>query len=267
MHRPLSSLEYEILLCEAQALVKNRLSKAYEISPKLIRLDFGKLSLVVGVGKYFYITQNPPAAPGNPSSFAMHLRKAIGGKFLDSFERHGNDRIFTLTFSNGLKLILEQFAQGNIILASPDMKILRPYTFKIGNKIYKPAQAYIFPENSGLSANASRPPSPPYFAYSDEISPVPLLAKGDAKEFYSYSGAIEHLLNSRQGAGSKGQTCALQIKLEKRLKAQNDAILGFDKEIAKLSSVAKNMEGQLGQIDMKILSARAEGKKKIKLEI
>ena len=151
MHRTLCGWEYYVLLKEAQTLLKNRMSKAYQISDKLFRLDFSKFSLIICIGEYFYVTQSPPQSPQNPTSFAMTLRKHVGSKFLDSFKQYQNDRIYILEFSNNYKIVIEQFSKGNMFLLDDTGKIIRPYSFKPSEKkSYAIGQEYSFEKSPPL---------------------------------------------------------------------------------------------------------------------
>jgi len=152
MHRTLSGWEYFVLLKEAQSLLHNRMSKAYETGMRQFRLDFGKFSLVIGIGRYFYITENPPQSAQTPTSLAMLLRKEISGKFLDSFKQHENDRAYILEFSNEYKLVLEQFSYGNMFLLDSNNKIIRPYTFRpTEKKTYNAGDEYKFQESPQIN--------------------------------------------------------------------------------------------------------------------
>ncbi|MFH1306904.1 MAG: NFACT family protein [Candidatus Micrarchaeota archaeon] len=146
MHRTLSNWEYSILLSEAQVLVGKRVNKIYELCPRKFRLDFGKHSLIISLAEYFYITSTPPPTPQNPPSFSMLLRKHLTNKKLFSFEQYSNDRVYILKFSNGLKLVFEQYAQGNMFLLDENDIIIHPYSFKpTSKKLYKKAQKFPWP--------------------------------------------------------------------------------------------------------------------------
>ena len=68
-----------------------------------------------------------PPAPKNPSGFSMYLRKYIeGGKIL-AIEQNGIERVIIFTVGKGpqeYRLIIELFAEGNIILADSSFVIL-----------------------------------------------------------------------------------------------------------------------------------------------
>ncbi|MFA5108019.1 MAG: NFACT family protein [Candidatus Micrarchaeia archaeon] len=285
MQRTLSLWEYSILLQEGQSLLKNRLSKAYEISPKLIRLDFGKLSLIISLGKYFYMSENPPEAPQIPSSFAMFIRKHLGGKFLDSFEQYGNDRIYVLGFSNGQKIVIEQYAHGNMFLLDEKDIIVRPYSFKpTALKTYNPGQKYEWPSNPSspdkkffigkLYSEAISSYSnsqleklilhPVFLVYPDAVSLMPLPSKEGEKKFDSFSLAIEHFILNRPAPAPK--KAPEQVKLDKRLEEQERALKKIDEQIPELEKICKWLEKNLENVDEQIILARKSGEKKLKIK-
>ncbi|VVB57332.1 Uncharacterised protein [uncultured archaeon] len=153
MPRTLSNWEYRQLLSEGQKLMGRRLEKVYEPNPGLFRFDFSfGDSLVVKLGKYFYLTQEPPAAPQNPSGFAMYLRKYLEGRKLEAFEGMGSDRIYRLSFREAPVLLLEQFAGGNLFLLDGEERIMRAYHAKPSEKRqYKSGQKYEYPPSASFS--------------------------------------------------------------------------------------------------------------------
>jgi len=153
MARTLSNWEYRTLLSECQALVGRRLEKIYETSPGLFRFDFSfGDSLVVKLGEYFYLTKEPPAAPMQPSGFAMYLRKYLEGRKLESVEGVGSDRIYRLAFREAPALLLEQFAGGNLFLLDGENKIMRAYHSKPSEKRqYKSGEKYASPSSPPFS--------------------------------------------------------------------------------------------------------------------
>lgn len=148
MARTLSNWEYRLLLTEARRLLERRLSKIYEIEPGLLRFDFGGDSLIVRPGICFYISDHPPAAPLLPSSFAMRLRKNIEGSRLVAIAPYKSDRLYVLTFANGLRLVFEQFAGGNIVLIDAEGRICFAYHAKpSATKLLKSGSPYVWPDS------------------------------------------------------------------------------------------------------------------------
>lgn len=151
MARTLSNFEYASALSEMHAVEHMHLGKIYELSPSLFRFDFGKSSLIIRLGSCFYLTNTPPSAPDEPSAFTMYLRKMIGGQALSSFAQYKSDRIFILSFSSGLQLVLEMFSSGNMFLIDAQNTILRPYHFKQSEKKnYKAGGKYSFPDSKPM---------------------------------------------------------------------------------------------------------------------
>ena len=155
MARTLSNWEYRCLTSECQHLVGKHLDKVFEIRPDLFRLDFStNESLMLDLGKCFYLTRDPPGAPMNPTAMAMTIRKHAGGKRLASFEQYKSDRIYIITLGSGHRLLMEQFVNGNLFLLDENNKIIRPYhfkpdskhTFMVGGKYeYPPSASFNFP--------------------------------------------------------------------------------------------------------------------------
>ncbi|MFH1095145.1 MAG: NFACT family protein [Candidatus Micrarchaeota archaeon] len=124
--RTMSNWEYSLVLKEAGPLLEGRhVRKIYQPEEDMLRIDIGKESLMVGAGAFFYLARSPPAGPVEPGAFAMLLRKHLEGKRLHVFSPYKNDRIYVMEFDDGVKLVLEQFGKGNVVLLAPDGKIVR----------------------------------------------------------------------------------------------------------------------------------------------
>jgi predicted ribosome quality control (RQC) complex YloA/Tae2 family protein len=153
MARTLSNWEYRVLVSESQVLLGRRLEKIYEPTPGLFRFDFSfGDSFVVKLGEYFYITKEPPAAPMQPSSFAMYLRKYLEGRKLEGIEGVGSDRIYCLKFREAPAILLEQFAGGNLFLLDGENRIMRAYHSKPSEKrLYIRGEKYEYPASASFS--------------------------------------------------------------------------------------------------------------------
>mgnify|MGYP001592185517 CR=1 FL=1 len=250
MQRALSNKEYLILLKEAQCLVGNRLDKVYEVGQKKFRLDFGKTSLIVYLGKYFYLTKNPPPAPQNPPSFAMYLRKHLCNKLLDSFSQHENDRLYEMKFSNGLTLVFEQFAQGNAFVLGGEMDILMPYSYApTSAKKYVVGQKFQWPvQKIGFGTPSAE----------NEI----ILPEGNS----TYSEFVEKLASLEETEKAPAENPKLK-KLKHRFIEQEKALQKLDLEILESSKIANWMEGNLSTLEEKLEEASRKGEKKLKIKI
>ncbi len=147
MPRTLSNWEYRVVLSACQGLVGRRLEKIYEIKPDVFRFDFSfGDSLIVELGKCFYLTKTPPKPPMLPSAMAMTMRKYVEGKRLVSFEQYKSDRIYIMTLTSGHKIIFEQIVNGNLFFTDEKNHIIRPYHFKPSSThTYKVGGVYEFP--------------------------------------------------------------------------------------------------------------------------
>jgi predicted ribosome quality control (RQC) complex YloA/Tae2 family protein len=98
---------------------------------RLNRSGEGTTDLVIVRGKRVYFSKRDRPMPTQPSSFAMVLRKHLGNGRLVGVEQHGFDRILTLridTKVGELRLVIELFRDGNIILLDPSGVIIQPLT-------------------------------------------------------------------------------------------------------------------------------------------
>jgi predicted ribosome quality control (RQC) complex YloA/Tae2 family protein len=122
----LSSVDVRVLVCELrERLVGARVDKAYQVGAKELVLKlFGRGTMDVVVAPNFMcVTRYRRPAPKKPSSFAMQLRKRLGGAFIRDVSQHGFDRIVEFYFDEFV-LIFELFSRGNVILCAKDMKII-----------------------------------------------------------------------------------------------------------------------------------------------
>ncbi len=71
--------------------------------------------------------QSMPEKADTPSNFTLKLRKHLRTRRLEAISQLGVDRIVRLTFGSGeatMHVILEFYAQGNLILADPKYEVL-----------------------------------------------------------------------------------------------------------------------------------------------
>src|SRR5262249_36833136 len=78
-----------------------------------------------------------PAAPEQPTAFAMLLRKELGGARLVGLSPVTGDRIVTLSFSNGRRLIAELF--GDLVLVGEQGRVLGALRRRRGETYQEPA--------------------------------------------------------------------------------------------------------------------------------
>lgn len=127
MESTLSSLTIRKLLPEIKDEIEGKyLGKAQQLDKNLYRFRFspGSIDLIIEPGKRINITDYRLKAPQKATQPSMILRKHLGNTKLEKIEQHGFDRILEMTFTNNKKMIIELFAEGNLVLTDEKNKII-----------------------------------------------------------------------------------------------------------------------------------------------
>ena len=124
----LSALDIKYAVRELKVLEGAIFDKIYQPLKKEFLIQFhksgeGKKILRVIVGEAIFLASGRDNAD-NPSGFIMFLRKSLDQARAEKIEQKGFERIVEITFSNGMKIIIELFSKGNFVLADEDEKIL-----------------------------------------------------------------------------------------------------------------------------------------------
>ncbi len=139
MKTELTSFDVAALVFELSQSIKNaRIRKIYQINPttlvfKLHRRDESPLHLLVESGKRIHLTSHVLQKPLRPPAFCMALRKSLGNGKITDIQQHEFERTTTIkiqTKEGEFQLVIELFGEGNIILASPENKILHAIVYK-----------------------------------------------------------------------------------------------------------------------------------------
>lgn len=128
----LSSLDVHFLARELGALEDAYVDKVYQPAANEYLLKVrpprqAAVQLVLRVGQFAALQPGPVETPEAPSVVAMSLRKHLSGARLRRVEQHAFDRVLTFDFDakgRPLRLVLELFGKGNLILADPEDRIL-----------------------------------------------------------------------------------------------------------------------------------------------
>ncbi len=121
-----------------EAIADARVNKIYQFNEKTLVLKLHKtgkppLRLVVEAGRRLHLTAYALKPPSRPPAFCMALRKHLSGAWIDDVEQYEFERVVTVHFrtkTGGLRLVLELFGEGNIILAGLTGEILQALIFK-----------------------------------------------------------------------------------------------------------------------------------------
>ncbi len=145
----LTSLDIYALLEEIRPrLIEAKVETIQHIDNEIVlRLFKGeKFDLLLSSGVGLWISDYKRESPKTPSNFCMLLQKGLKGARIVSVSQHLFDRVVEFGFSNGMKLLAEFFAKGNVVLCDANYTILHALSFReFGSRIIKPKAAYLFP--------------------------------------------------------------------------------------------------------------------------
>lgn len=136
-----------------------RVDKSYQPTKDTVVVRFhkagiGRLDLVMQAGSRIHISQYPLANPQNPPHFPMLLRKRVKGANVISIEQHNFDRVVVIKMQKEqvYTLVVELFAQGNIILLDEEENIITPLKRKHwSDRDISAKREYIYPASNGIN--------------------------------------------------------------------------------------------------------------------
>ena len=165
MKTEITNVDIHTIVKELDEIINGKLDKAFlvdsqdgkELILKLHVPDVGTREVVIGTGKYKYITltEYPREKPKNPPSFAMLLRKHLKNIKITKIEQHNFDRIVKIVFQWGERtytLVVELFGEGNVILLDHEDRIILPLKIeKWSTRKIVPKEIYKFPPQRNLT--------------------------------------------------------------------------------------------------------------------
>jgi predicted ribosome quality control (RQC) complex YloA/Tae2 family protein len=134
-----SSFDIAAAIRELQpAIADSRVNNIYQFGEKtfifkLHKTDRPPIRLVVEAGRRLHSTSYAEESPSEPPPFAMMLRKYLRDSWLRRIEQYEFERIVTVTFETKtglLKLVVELFGDGNIIITNEQNTIIQALAFK-----------------------------------------------------------------------------------------------------------------------------------------
>jgi predicted ribosome quality control (RQC) complex YloA/Tae2 family protein len=137
--KEISSFDVAVIAHELkEAITNSRVNNIYQFDTKTILLKLHKtncppLRLVMEAGKRLHLTSYALEPPSVPPAFCMALRKHLRGAWIANVDQYEFERIVTTNFKTKtgvLRLILELFGEGNIILTNEKGEILQALIFK-----------------------------------------------------------------------------------------------------------------------------------------
>jgi len=141
-----------------QSILGSRVSNVYQIGQKafLLKLhmpDRPPFQLVLEAGKRLHLTGYVIEKPPKPSAFCMSLRAFLRNARLTGLEQHEFERVVVLVLKSrkgALKLVLEVFGDGNLILVGQEDRILQALTYKrMRDRNVLRGEVFMFAPSSG----------------------------------------------------------------------------------------------------------------------
>jgi predicted ribosome quality control (RQC) complex YloA/Tae2 family protein len=162
--KPLPKKEFTSFDCSAvvhelnEALANSRVNNVYQLDAKTLLLKLHKteappLRLVMEAGRRLHLTSYTLEKPLMPPAFCMALRKYLRSAWLVSVEQYEFERIVIFHFrtkAGVLRLVLELFGEGNIVLTGENGEVLQALLFKrMRDRNILRGEAFQFPPSSG----------------------------------------------------------------------------------------------------------------------
>jgi predicted ribosome quality control (RQC) complex YloA/Tae2 family protein len=141
-----------------EAILDSRVSNVYQLDSKTLLFKLHKpekpvFTLVLESARQLHLTAYVLEKPLVPPAFCMALRKYLRNGWLTSVEQYEFERIVIFSFktkTGGIRLILELFGDGNIILVSEKGEILHALTYKrMRDRNILRGEAFVFAPPSG----------------------------------------------------------------------------------------------------------------------
>jgi predicted ribosome quality control (RQC) complex YloA/Tae2 family protein len=219
-------------------LVGSRINNIYQLDSatllsKLHKPNEPSFQMILQAGKRLHLTFYVAEKPHRPSAFCMALRKYLRNAWLTDIEQHEFERVIVFSlksWAGTLRLILELFGDGNIILIDGENHILQALVYKqMRDRNILRGEPFIFAPSTGRN-----PLKVDYAELSDALK-----ASGDVEAVR----AIARLL-SIGGLYSEETLLRAGVEKTKRCSALSDSeIKAIYESLTKLVSQA--MDGKL----------------------
>jgi predicted ribosome quality control (RQC) complex YloA/Tae2 family protein len=162
--REITALELAALVNELrQKLPGLYIEKFYELGENQFRIRLSKRGsqpedLMIDLTRALNLTQYMEKGD-NPSNFSIAVRKFVTGFAIDDIEQHGIDRVVSIGMhkgETGVKLILEMFGKGNLVIVDSSMKILLAYkVHDFKDRKVRTGEQYINPKGTATAVRGS----------------------------------------------------------------------------------------------------------------
>ena len=131
MKKQLASLELFYLIKEFNNYIGSKVDQIYqnnnEFTFQMHKTNFGKFMIKISLPSLIYISKYKGEQPEKPPGFCTFLRKKLKNARLTEIKQLDFERIINFVFStkdDEFNLIVELFAEGNVIFCNKEMKII-----------------------------------------------------------------------------------------------------------------------------------------------
>ena len=154
MKSELSAIELHYLIKEMKTVSNSKVDRIYqpnkeEVLFQLHKTGVGKKIIRIA-GKFMYLTGHKSESPQTPLGFCTYLRKKLSNSILKEIRQIGSERIAELFFETKekkLKIVVELFGTGNIILVDEKNIIMSPMvTQKFKEREIASGKEYSYPK-------------------------------------------------------------------------------------------------------------------------
>jgi len=159
MKKQFTSFDVNAVVRElSEAVLDSRVSSVYQLSSKTLLFKLRKADkpvfwLILDAGRRLHLTSYTVKKPKVPPSFCMALRKYLRNGWLIGVEQYEFERVVVFTFrtkAGVMRLFLELFGDGNIILVGENGKILQALSYKrMRDRNILRGEVFHFPPPSG----------------------------------------------------------------------------------------------------------------------
>jgi predicted ribosome quality control (RQC) complex YloA/Tae2 family protein len=156
-----SSFDVAVVVHELkEALMNSRVNNIYQFDAKTLlfklhKTDCPPLRLAMEAGRRLHLSAYALEPPHVPPAFCMALRKYLRGAWIANVEQYEFERIVTVYFKTKtavMRLILELFGEGNIILTGEKGEIVQALIFKrMRDRNILRQEIFQFPPSSGAN--------------------------------------------------------------------------------------------------------------------
>ena len=154
-----TSFDIAAAVSELKGLIaESRVNNIYQLGEKTLifklhKINLPPIRLVVEAGRRLHSTVYAQESPAVPPAFCMSLRKYLRGAWVVGIEQFEFERIVTVTFRTKeglLKLVVELFGEGNVILTNEKNMIWQALLFKrMRDRNILRNEVLVFPPPSG----------------------------------------------------------------------------------------------------------------------